>query len=71
MAAPRNPILGAAVLKLTLERQGADAALFSVVYEGTLRDLGLRDEDVDAYLREHRDEVEARLPAELRCPAGS
>ncbi len=58
----RNPLLGAAVLKALLGRRGGDdRKRTQALYEGILRDLGLTDEQVDAYLAEHADEVEEAL----------
>ena len=57
--AKKNPLLGAAVVKQVLRRQGDGAS--SALYEGLLRDLGLTDEQVEEYLREHADAVEAAL----------
>ena len=34
---------------------------FRFVYQGVLRDLELTDAEVEAYLAEHRDEVEAAI----------
>jgi hypothetical protein len=55
----KNPLLGAAVVKQVLRRQGPGAS--SALYLGLLRDLGLTDEQVEAYLREHAAEVETAL----------
>lgn len=61
MAAPRrDPLFAAAVLKLSFLRRGEAAiAGWQAVYDGVLRDLGLTDAEVDAYLLAHRAEVEA------------
>lgn len=55
-------LFGAACLKLSLE--GRSEA--SEIYRGALRDLELTDAEVDAYLADHRREVEARLAAQRR-----
>ncbi len=63
MAAPRrDPLFAAAVLKLSFLRRG-EAAIsgWKAVYEGVLRDLGVTDAEVDAYLLAHRAEVEAAV----------
>ncbi len=55
-------LFSAAVLRRSFDLQ--DAAYrdgFRFVYEGVLRDLGLAESDVEAYLAEHRDEVEAAI----------
>lgn len=55
----RNPLFGAAVLKLSFElRESEGSEGFRFVYDGVLRDLGVTDEEVDQYLAEHRSEVE-------------
>ena len=55
----KNPLLGAAVVKAVLLKQGGAAS--STLYQGVLRDLGLTDQQVEAYLRDHPAEVEAAL----------
>jgi len=60
MATKRDPLFGAAVLKVSFRQRGDEAAEgFQRVYEGVLRDLGVTDEEVERYLAEHREEVEA------------
>ena len=55
-------LFSAAVLRRSFELQDGDYKEgFRFVYEGVLRDLGLEAADVDAYLVEHRAEVEAAL----------
>ena len=55
-------LFSAAVLRRSFELQDREyAAGFRFVYEGVLRDLGLEDADVDAYLAAHRAEVEAAI----------
>ena len=56
----RDPIFGAAVLKVSFRQQGEEtAAGFRTIYEGVLRDLGITDEEVERYLAENREAVEA------------
>jgi hypothetical protein len=55
-------LFGAACLKLSIE--GRTEA--SEIYQGALRDLDLTDADVNAYLAEHRRQVEERLAAQRR-----
>lgn len=58
-AQKRDPLFGAAVLKLSFRMRGDEASEgFQRVYEGVLRDLGVSDEEVEQYLATHRDEVE-------------
>ncbi len=57
--AKKNPLLGAAVVKQALRRQGPSAS--SALYQGLLRDLGVSDEQVEEYLRENAEAVEAVL----------
>ena len=53
-------LFSAAVLRRTFEAAGPQHRDgFSFVYDGVLRDLDLRDEDVQAYLADHGDEVDA------------
>ena len=54
-----QPLLGAAVVKQVLRRQGASAS--SALYQGLLRDLGLTDEQVEEFLRQNAEAVEAAL----------
>lgn len=58
----KDPLFGAAVLKLTFIRRSEEQSPhFSTIYEGVLRDLGVTDADVDAYLEKNRALVEAAL----------
>ncbi len=55
-------LFSAAVLRLSFELQdGQYKEGFRFVYAGVLRDLALEERDVDAYLAEHRPEVEAAI----------
>jgi len=55
-------LFSAAVLRRSFQLQDKDyAAGFRFVYEGVLRDLELTEAEVDAYLEEHRAEVEAAI----------
>ena len=60
----RNPLLGAAVVKAVLKRQGPGSS--TSLYEGLLRDLGLTDEEVERYLAAHGAEVEVALQSHGR-----
>ena len=62
-------LFGAACLKLHLERSGQPAAAVEI-YRGTLEDLGLTEEEVDAYVVEHRDAVIAALDSKQAPPTG-
>ena len=54
-----DPVFGAAVLKLSFLMKGiADQPGFRVVYFGTIRDLGITDAEVNAYIEEHRSSLE-------------
>ena len=58
----RDPIFAAAVLKLTFQaRHEEQSPQFRSIYEGVLRDLGVEDADVDAYLAAHRAQVELAI----------
>jgi hypothetical protein len=55
-------LFSAAVLRRSFELRGAEHAEgFRFVYEGVLRDLGVEDADVIAYLGEHRAAVEKAM----------
>jgi hypothetical protein len=55
-------LFGAAVLRRSLELRGDDHRVaLQPVYEGVLRDLGLSDDEVTAYLAEHGARVEAAI----------
>ena len=58
----RDPLFGAAVLKLAMAKQGMSSAPgFRSIYAGTLRDLGVTDSEVEAYISEHRERLEAHI----------
>ena len=86
MGPPRDrekSLRGAAILKLSFVDKGiADQPGFRVVYFGTLKELGLTNSEVDAYIRAHRPALEealrtrdaaaeppARAPADAPAPA--
>ncbi len=55
-------LFSAAVLRLSFELQdGQYREGFRFVYEGVLRDLGLAEAEVDAYLAAHADEVDEAI----------
>ena len=55
-------LFSAAVLRRSFELRGDEhRAQFQFVYEGVLRDLGLGEAEVEAYLAEHQLEVQAAL----------
>ena len=55
-------LFAAAVLKRSFELRGDEHREgFRFVYEGVLRDLGLDDAAVDAYLAEHAAEVDEAI----------
>ena len=61
---PRDPIFGAAILKLSFSlKKMTDEAGFRVVYFGALKELGLTDREVTRYIEEHRKELEAHILA--------
>ncbi|MDR0965751.1 MAG: hypothetical protein LBM75_04500 [Myxococcales bacterium] len=54
----RDPLLGAAVLKLSLRLANeSEAPAYRFVYEGVLRDTGLTEADVDAYIEKNTEHV--------------
>jgi hypothetical protein len=55
-------LFAAAVLRRSFELRGEEyAAGFRFVYEGVLRDMGLEDEAVIAYLAARREDVEKAI----------
>ena len=53
-------LFGAAVLKMSFHLRGqADAPAFTGIFPGVLRDLDLTEAEVDAYIEQHRERVEA------------
>lgn len=65
MAKPKTKdekLFSAAVLRRSFELQNAEYRPgFRFVYEGVLRDLGLEEAEVDAYLEQHREDVEKAI----------
>ena len=60
-------LFSAAVLRASFQLQDGEYRRgFEFVYEGVLRDLGLEAAEVDAYLAEHRAEVEAAMGRKRR-----
>lgn len=52
-------LFGAAVLKTSFRLRGAlDSPAFKVVFPGVLRDLGLEEAEVDAFIAANREAVE-------------
>jgi hypothetical protein len=65
----KDKLWGAAVLKQSfLFRGGPDSPAFKAIYPGVLRDLGLEDADVEAYLAEHREAVEKAARGTVTTP---
>jgi hypothetical protein len=63
----RDPLFGAAVLKLTFHlRKDEQSPQFREVYEGVLASLKVTDAQVDAYLAKHRAAVEAAIDGRSR-----
>ncbi len=55
----KDKMFGAAVLKMSFRLRGnEDTPAFKFMYPGVLRDLGLQDADVEAYITQNRDVVE-------------
>jgi hypothetical protein len=62
-------LFSAAVLRRSFELQDQQYQQgFRFVYEGVLRDLGLEEADVDAYLASHRAEVDAAIGRKGKKP---
>ncbi len=62
-------LFGAACLRIQLERNRVDPN-GSEIYQGALDDLDLEDNEVEAYIRDHRAEVETALDSGRR-PSGA
>ena len=54
----KDPLLAAAVIKVSWEIRGDQAKIFEEIYQGVLRDHGLTEEEVDTYLEKNRARVE-------------
>jgi len=55
-------LFSAAVLRRSFELQNTEyRAGFRFVYEGVLRDLGLEEAEVEAFLEAHREDVEKAI----------
>jgi len=64
-------LFSAAVLRRTFALNGEEhRAQFRFVYDGVLRDLGLAEAEVDAYLAAHRAEVDAAIGRGPKAGAG-
>lgn len=65
MARPKSKeerLFSAAVLRRSFELRGDEhREEFAFVYRGVLRDLALVEAEVEAFLAEHRDEIEAAI----------
>ncbi len=57
-----DPLFGAAILKLSFIQKGmTDNPGFRAVYHGTIKDLGVTDQQVTDYIEAHRAELENHL----------
>jgi len=55
----KDKMFGAAVLKMSFRLRGnEDTPAFKFMYPGVLRDLGIEDADVEAYIAQNRSAVE-------------
>ena len=55
----KDPVRSAAILKVSFELAGnTKSPEFRAIYEGVLRDFGLTDAQVSAYVEAHRQELE-------------
>jgi hypothetical protein len=62
-------LFSAAVLRRSFELQDAQyRGGFRFVYEGVLRDLGLEEAEVEAYLAAHRAEIEQAIGRKKKSP---
>ncbi len=63
----KDPLFSAAVLKLSFRLRGQEGSeAFRFVYDGVLRDLGITDEAVEAYIGDHREAVEAAVRGQAK-----
>ena len=54
----QRALFSAAVLKVSMVQKGlGDAPGFRVVYMGTIKDLGVTDDEVNAYIEGHYQEI--------------
>ncbi|MBS2029903.1 MAG: hypothetical protein JST54_18525 [Deltaproteobacteria bacterium] len=53
----KDPLRSAAILKVSLKLSG-DSPQYLALYQGVLRDTGVKEADVDAYIEKHRAELE-------------
>ena len=68
----RDPLWSAAVVKLSMMKRGlGDTPGFRVVYMGTLTDLGVTDDAVNAYISRHRPALEAYINGAKPSSPGS
>ena len=62
MSKPRDPLFSAAILKLSMAKRGMISEPgFRVVYAGTLKELGVTDSEVNAYISKHRERLESHI----------
>ena len=54
----KDPLLTAAVLKVSFGLRKSGGSMFQEIYKGVLRDFDLSDEDVERYIIENRERVE-------------
>ncbi len=52
-----DPVKGAAILVLTMERKGTTPQLSERLLKETFKDLGVKKKQVERYLRKHRKEL--------------
>ena len=65
----KDKLFGAAVLKMSFRLRGnEETPAFRFMYPGVLRDLGLKDEDVEKYIADHRDAVEKAARGRVEEP---
>lgn len=61
----REKLLGAAVLKVSFLMRGAEGSpAFTGIFPGVLRDLGVSEAEVDAFIAENKAEVEKKARGE-------
>ena len=67
----KDKLWGAAVLKASFALRGAlESPAFRGIYPGVLRDLGVEDAAVDAYISANREAVEKAARGSVGDPSG-
>ena len=60
----KDPLYGAAILRVSLELRGLDPKTFGGIVKDTIAGLGVDEKALERYIRKHRAELEATCRAE-------